>query len=159
MEVQSRLQPEPQSKPQSESESEPEPNKSYSTTIGNNIRHNSKTWYPDSAADRSMTSNRSLFTTYRAYDREQRVRLSNSYRLTIIGVGDIYLPNGIVLRNAMHVPDLRTNLIALGQLDAYKPRYKNNAFTLHLPDHCIRIPRSEGVYPLSALPTNHVHRH
>src|SRR5258708_39234411 len=106
-----------------------------------------------------MTPNRSLFITYKAYDREQRVRLSNLYKFIIAGVGDIHLPNGIILRNAMYVPDLRTNLIALGQLDAYRPRYKDNTFTLHLPDHYIRIPRSEGVYPLSALPTNHVHRH
>jgi hypothetical protein len=171
------LRPRPQSKPQSELQSQSRPqsrpqspksdNIGFSTTISNNIHHNANTWYLDSAADRSMTSNRSLFTTYRAYDREQRVRLSNSYRLTIAGVGDIHLSNGIVLRNAMHVPDLRTNLIALGQLDAYRPRYKNNTFTLHLPDHCIRIPRSEGVYPLT-IPTsksyvrpttNHVYRH
>jgi hypothetical protein len=151
--------PQSQSKPQSEPEPEPEPDKSYSTTIGNNIRHDSTTWYIDSAADHHMTPNRNLFTTYKAYDKVQRVRLSNSHKLTIAGVGDIHLPNGIILRNAMHVPDLRTNLIALGQLDAYRPRYKDNTFTLHLPDHYIRIPRSEGVYPLSALPTNHVHRH
>jgi hypothetical protein len=61
----------------------------------------------------------------------------------------------------MHVSDLRTNLIALGQLDAYKPRYENNAFTLHLPDHYIRIPRLKGVYLLTILTptTNHVYRH
>jgi hypothetical protein len=61
-----------------------------------------------------MTPNRNLFTTYKAYDKVQRVRLSNSHKLMIAGVSDIHLPNGIILRNAMHVPDLRTNLIALG---------------------------------------------
>jgi hypothetical protein len=161
--------PRSQSKPQSEPEPQPEaePMIGFSTTIGNNIRHNSTTWHIDSAADHHMTPNRNLFTTYKAYDKVQRVRLSNSYKLTIAGIGDIHLPNGIILRNAVHVPDLRTNLIALGQLDAYRPRYKNNTFTLHLPDHCIRIPRSEGVYPLT-IPTsksylrpttNHVYRH
>lgn len=161
----SRLQSKPEPAP-SQPLSEPEPNRSFSTTIGKNIRHDSKTWYLDSAADEHMTSNRNLFTTYKAYDKIQRVRLSNSYRLTIAGIGDIHLPNGIILRNVLHVPNLRANLIALSQLDDYRPRYKNKIFTLHLPDRRISIPRSEGVYPLimSTLKAcvrpilNHVHR-
>src|SRR5450755_1119729 len=99
-----------------------------------------------------MTPDRRLFTTYKEYDEEQRVRLSNSYKLTIAGIGDIHLPNEIILRNAIHVPNLRTNLIALSQLNAYKPIFKNDEFTLHLPNRCIQIPRSEGVYPL-IIPT------
>ena len=47
--------------------------------------------------------------------------LANGSTLDVVGIGDVYilLPNGSVwlLEKVQHIPDLRRNLISIGQLD------------------------------------------
>ena len=74
----------------------------------------------DSGASFHTTPHREIIQNYVAGD-FGKVYLANGSALDVVGMGDvqILLPNGSVwlLEKVRHIPDLRRNLISVGQLD------------------------------------------
>ena len=74
----------------------------------------------DSGASFHTTSHREIIQNYVAGD-FGKVYLANGSALDVVGMGDVWilLPNGSVwlLEKVRHIPDLRRNLISIGQLD------------------------------------------
>ena len=68
------------------------------------------------------------------------------------------LPNGLHIENVRHTPSIKVNLIALADLEPYKPEYlwKTKEFLLHISDtKTIRVPISKRLWPIhfEAIPT------
>ena len=74
----------------------------------------------DSGASFHTTPHREIIQNYAAGD-FGKVYLADGLALDVVGMGDvqILLPNGSVwlLEKVQHIPDLRRNLISVGQLD------------------------------------------
>ena len=74
----------------------------------------------DSGASFHTTPHREIIQNYVAGD-FGKVYLADGSALDVVGLGDvrISLPNGSVwlLEKVRHIPDLRRNLISVGQLD------------------------------------------
>ncbi|EGD78272.1 hypothetical protein PTSG_12873 [Salpingoeca rosetta] len=76
-------------------------------------------WLADSGATAHITSDASLLTNYVAVT--QHVTVANNQTVTVIGKGDCVLrvtgtdgaPGTITLKNVLHVPDIKYNLLAL----------------------------------------------
>ncbi|KAL6340105.1 hypothetical protein AAG906_038940 [Vitis piasezkii] len=77
-------------------------------------------WVLDSGASFHTTPHREIIQNYIAGD-FGKVYLADGLALDVVGLGDvrISLPNGSVwlLEKVRHIPDLRRNLISVGQLD------------------------------------------
>ncbi|RVW77419.1 Retrovirus-related Pol polyprotein from transposon TNT 1-94 [Vitis vinifera] len=77
-------------------------------------------WVLDSGASFHTTPHREIIQNYVAGD-FGKVYLADGSALDVVGLGDvrISLPNGSVwlLEKVRHIPDLRRNLISIGQLD------------------------------------------
>ncbi|RVW72813.1 Retrovirus-related Pol polyprotein from transposon TNT 1-94 [Vitis vinifera] len=77
-------------------------------------------WVLDSGASFHTTSHREIIQNYAAGD-FGKMYLVDGSALDVVGLGDIWisLPNGFVwlLEKVQHIPDLRRNLISVGQLD------------------------------------------
>jgi hypothetical protein len=89
-------------------------------TFGN---YSSSSWILDTGASRHMTNDKSHFITYRTLSSPIIVQSATNETALGIGEGDIritmYLqdkPIKWTLKNVIHVPNLRTNLFALGPL-------------------------------------------
>lgn len=68
------------------------------------------------------------------------------------------LPNGLHIENVRHIPSIKINLIALADLEPYKPEYlwETREFLLHIDDmKTIRVPMSNRLWPIhfEAIPT------
>ncbi|EGD79207.1 hypothetical protein PTSG_12956 [Salpingoeca rosetta] len=76
-------------------------------------------WLADSGATAHITSDASLLTNYIAVT--QHVTVANNQTVTVIGKGDAVLrvtgtdgaPGTITLKNVLHVPDIKYNILAL----------------------------------------------
>ena len=77
-------------------------------------------WVLDSGVSFHTTPNREIIQNYVAGD-FGKVYLANGSAWVVVGMGDvrILLPNGSVwlLEKIRHIPDLRRNLVSVGQLD------------------------------------------
>ncbi|RVW99369.1 Retrovirus-related Pol polyprotein from transposon TNT 1-94 [Vitis vinifera] len=77
-------------------------------------------WVLDSGASFRTTPHREIIQNYAVGD-FGKVYLADGLALDVVGLGDVLisLPNGSVwlLENVRHIPDLRRNLISIGQLD------------------------------------------
>ncbi len=74
-------------------------------------------WQLDSGCTAHMTPSRDAFTDYRPYTRD--VVVASGEALKAVGKGTVCLNHGdakIVLREALHVPGLSTNLVSIHQL-------------------------------------------
>lgn len=79
-------------------------------------------WYIDSGASSHMTSNRDVFSTYEDVD-PFSVQIGDKSLLKVSGRGDIAvtvdmrgLTQKCVLKNVLHVPDLKYSLLSVGTL-------------------------------------------
>ena len=74
----------------------------------------------DSGASFHATPHREIIQNYAVGD-FGKVYLADGSALDVVGVGDVWilLPNGSVwlLEKVRHIPNLRRNLISIGQLD------------------------------------------
>ena len=72
-------------------------------------------WILDTGATDHMSPHKSIFQTYTQVDKNHRVFTTNGGVLMVGGKGTIIL-KGITLKNVLHVPDLKANLMSLAQL-------------------------------------------
>ena len=72
-------------------------------------------WILDTGATHHMSPHESVFQTYTPVDKNHRVFIANGGALMVGGKGTIKI-KGITLKNVLHVPDLKTNLLSLAQL-------------------------------------------
>ncbi|GJT23952.1 retrovirus-related pol polyprotein from transposon TNT 1-94 [Tanacetum coccineum] len=72
-------------------------------------------WIKDSGCSKQMTSNRKLFSTYKAYNRVEMEFLVESIVVNIIGKGTIS-NDSLNIDNVEHVDNLGFNLLSVGQI-------------------------------------------
>ncbi|KAH7657123.1 RNA-directed DNA polymerase protein [Dioscorea alata] len=73
-------------------------------------------WIIDSGASDHMTSNFSLFCSYRPCAGNRSVNIAGGSFSVIAGVGDIKIPSALTLTNVLHVPSFSCNLISVAKL-------------------------------------------
>jgi hypothetical protein len=59
------------------------------------------------------------FTRYRKCDGSEFVKFGDGSKAKIVGKGDIKLKCGLKLRNVLHVPKLKIDLVSVGKLDQH----------------------------------------
>ncbi|CAJ2672444.1 unnamed protein product [Trifolium pratense] len=75
-------------------------------------------WFLDSGCSNHMTGNKKWFTDIDE-QYQQSVKLGNNFKMAVVGRGNVKLHvNGImqVITNVYYVPELKNNLISIGQL-------------------------------------------
>ncbi|CAN1335709.1 hypothetical protein LINPERPRIM_LOCUS36860 [Linum perenne] len=82
--------------------------------LGMTGNSSSRPWFIDFAAFNHMSRNFSLFNTYNPVT-HRSVQVANGDRLAIAGIGTIKTPH-ITLPGTLHVPNLVSNLVSIGQL-------------------------------------------
>ena len=89
-------------------------------SVSTNLDHLKDSWILDLACSYHMTLNREWFDTYMSVNCGN-VLTGNDASCKVIGIGTIKIRmfDGVVrtLGEVRHVPDLRKNLISLGNLD------------------------------------------
>jgi len=79
---------------------------------------NAELWFLDSGCSNHMTGNKNWFTDIDE-QYQQSVKLGNNFKMAVVGRGNVRLHvNGImqVITNVYYVPELKNNLISIGQL-------------------------------------------
>jgi hypothetical protein len=115
-------------------------------------------WIIDSGAALSITGDRSLLDDYNTpKGPPASVRQLNGSRSDAAGFGEANVPLqdcDIVLDGVLHVPGASVNLIAVSRLaKSYGPVVFNaNEATFKVGDRTVRVPCSQGVYRLHAIP-------
>jgi len=75
----------------------------------------SEGWWLDTGATRHVCYDRSMFKTYSVAE-NQKVWLGDSHTTIVAGTGDVELKftsgKTIVLKNVMHTPEMRKNLVS-----------------------------------------------
>ena len=78
------------------------------------------TWVVDSGASYHLTPNQKCFSSYRAGD-HSFVKMGNEGACRIVSIGDVCLTTStgckLMLKDVLHVPKVRLNLISAGRLD------------------------------------------
>lgn len=71
----------------------------------------------DSGATHHICSNLNMFESYEKYENAQiSIIVANEKKSKVEHIGSVKLGNGMVLKNVMHVPGFRFNLISTHQL-------------------------------------------
>ena len=77
---------------------------------------NNMEWILDTGATRHVCKDRSMFTSYQATGDEEQVFMGNARSSPVVGKGNILLKltsgKTLLLKNVLHVPDIRRNLIS-----------------------------------------------
>ena len=77
---------------------------------------NERDWWVDTGATRHICSNRSMFTTYHAVEKEEQLFMGNSSTSKVEGKGKVVmrLTSGkeLTLNEVLYVPDIRKNLVS-----------------------------------------------
>lgn len=110
----------------------------------------------DSGCSYHMTPQRHWFQNYQAIN-GGKVLLGNDHECGVMGIGDIKLKlhDGTcrTLTSVRHVPDLKRNLISLGELDKNGYSYKEDGGVLKVSRGslvCMKANLQNGIYILQA---------
>lgn len=93
-------------------------------------------WWIDTDATKHMCGNRTLFTTYQIVGKGMSMVMRNFPSSQVIGKGKIELwftsEKTVTLREVLHVPDIRKNLISGSVLSkhGFKLVFESNKFVL-----------------------------
>lgn len=63
-----------------------------------------------------MTGNSGLYSTYKPYARNRKVKIADGSLSAIVGTGDIVISPSLTLPKVLHVPNLLGNLISISKL-------------------------------------------
>lgn len=81
-----------------------------------NLIQNSAQWWLDTGATRHICSDKSIFSTYKKLDHEEKLYMGNSAISKVEGSGTVTLKftsgKTVKLNDVLHVPDIRKNLIS-----------------------------------------------
>ena len=81
-----------------------------------NMVQNPNQWWVDTGATRHVCSDKSMFSTYKKFDHEEKLYMGNSAVSMIEGSGTVILKftsgKTVKLNNVLHVPDICKNLIS-----------------------------------------------
>jgi GAG-pre-integrase domain len=82
----------------------------------NMVGSNPKEWYVDTGATRHVCADRRMFSTYKPVDSDEQLYMGNSSSSKVEGLGSVVLKmtseKELVLKDVMHVPEIRKNLIS-----------------------------------------------
>ncbi|KAM0065109.1 hypothetical protein Hdeb2414_s0003g00110971 [Helianthus debilis subsp. tardiflorus] len=73
-------------------------------------------WIVDSGATKHITHDDSLLKNKKKRKYEPPVTIPNGEAITIEGRGDYTLPNGVLVRDVLHVPEFKCNLLSVSRL-------------------------------------------
>lgn len=73
-------------------------------------------WIIDSGASDHMTNNLTLLNSYKVFTLPRVVRIANGINLKVLGRGEVRLADILILRDVLHVPHLRFNLIFVSKI-------------------------------------------
>ena len=102
------------------------PLSSYLCSKENNV------WVIDSGATDHMTSNSSLFLSYKPCAGNRKVKIANGSLSPIAGTGKIKISDSISLSQVLHVPNLACNLVSVSKITK-----ELNCCAYFLPDSCV----------------------
>ncbi|XP_078427688.1 DENN (AEX-3) domain-containing protein isoform X1 [Wolffia australiana] len=87
----------------------------FAFTTYNNVSPISSSWILDSGATGHMSPQRSLFQSYDSVSSNHKVFTANDGILRVEGRGTVFI-KGVILKDVLHVPELKANLLSLTQL-------------------------------------------
>ena len=73
-------------------------------------------WIIDSGASDHMTGSRYLFSSYTPCSSNRLVQIANGSFTPVLGIGNIYLNDEILLSNVLHVSNLSCNLLSISKI-------------------------------------------
>lgn len=87
----------------------------------NNVSGSSEDWILDSGATEHVTFDKGVFSSYQELQNPKQVRFGDEHQGSGLGVGDIQVEvlldkgktRNLTLRNVLHVPELRRNLLSV----------------------------------------------
>lgn len=96
-------------------------------------------WILDSGATDYMTPSSKHFSTYYLSPSNKIISTADGTLVTVAGTGDIQITPSILLKNALHVPKLSTNLISVQKLTKDLP-----CNVIFHSNHCVFQDKDSG---------------
>ncbi|KAL2944303.1 Retrovirus-related Pol polyprotein from transposon TNT 1-94 [Bienertia sinuspersici] len=83
----------------------------------NNVIGAKDVWIVDSGASHHMTGNQQIVKNLHQGNHRTRINLPNGETSVIEGVGEVYLQNGMTLKNVLYIPTFKHNLLSVQKLN------------------------------------------